>query len=59
MVILHTETCKKKKKAEKNYIHIYLAIFLNKLMISSKRLADTILSRSDLKKTTHAKENGG
>ena len=29
MVLLHTETCKKKEKLEKNYLHMYLTIFLN------------------------------
>ena len=41
MVILHTEICKKKEKLEKNYLHLYLTIFLNNfLMISSERLAE-------------------
>jgi len=38
MVILHTETCKKKEKLEKNYLHLYLTIFLNNfLMMTSER----------------------
>ena len=37
MVILHTEICKKKEKLEKNYLHLYLTIFLNKfLMLTSE-----------------------
>jgi hypothetical protein len=32
MVILHTETCKKKEKLEKNYLH--LTIFLNTMSLS-------------------------
>ena len=41
MVILHTEICKKIDKLEKNYLHLYLTIFLNNfLMISSERLAE-------------------
>jgi hypothetical protein len=40
MVILHTEICKKKKKIEKNYLHLYLIIFLNIiLMLTSEGLA--------------------
>jgi hypothetical protein len=33
MVILHTETSKKKEKLEKNYLHIYLTIFLNIILM--------------------------
>ena len=41
MVILHTETCKKKEKLEKNYLHLYLTKFLNIiLMLTSERLAE-------------------
>jgi hypothetical protein len=36
MVILHTEICKKTKKKDKNYLHIYLTIFLNKFFMSEK-----------------------
>ena len=41
----HTEICKKKEKLEKNYLHLYLTIFLNNFltvvcMISSERLAE-------------------
>ena len=40
MVILHTEICKKNEKLEKNYLHLYLTIFLNKiLMLTSEKLA--------------------
>ena len=30
MVVLHTETYKKKEKTEKNYMYIYLTPYLNK-----------------------------
>ena len=41
MVILHTEICKKKEKIEKNYLHLYLTIFLNIiLMMTSEKLAE-------------------
>jgi hypothetical protein len=41
MVILHTEICEKKEKLEKNYLHLYLTIFLNKiLMLTSEKLAE-------------------
>ena len=33
MVILHTEICKKKEKLEKNYLHLYLTIFLNIILM--------------------------
>ena len=33
MVILHIETCKIKKKISKNYLHIYLTIHLNRILI--------------------------
>jgi hypothetical protein len=43
MVILHTEICKKNKKLEKKSLHLYLTIFLNKiLMISSEEIAGYI-----------------
>jgi hypothetical protein len=33
MVILHTEICEKKEKLEKNYLHLYLTIFLNIILM--------------------------
>ena len=57
-VILHTETCKKKEKLEKNYLHLYLTIFLNNfLMISSERLAQSHSCSYPVWKQDNSKKN--